>query len=46
MVMLALNPFLNSVAGESVVLISNNATVVAYLRKQWCSVSKVLCNLA
>ena len=43
-VVLALNT-LNSATGESVVLISDNATV-AYLKKRGGTVSKMLCDLA
>ena len=45
-VLAAQNTFLNRITGESVVLMSANTTVVAYLKKQRGTVSKVLCNLA
>ena len=45
-VILALNTFLYQVSGESVVLMSHNATVVAYLRKQGGTVSRAMCDLA
>ena len=46
LVPLALNAFLPRILGEADVLMSDNATVVAYLKKQWGTVSKVLCSLA
>ena len=40
----ALSAFL-SILGESVVLTSDNATVVTYLKKQGSTVSMVMCSL-
>ena len=42
---LALNAFLDKVTVELVVLMSN-VTVIAYLRKQWGTVLRVVCDLA
>ena len=44
-VILALKAFLNRLSGESIILMSDNAIVVAYLKKQGGTVSKVLCDL-
>ena len=41
-VLLVLTAFLDRLTGESVVLMSDNATAVAHLRKQGGTVSKVL----
>ena len=43
---LALSAFLSWILGKSVILMSNNATVVAYFEKQEDIVSKVICSLA
>ena len=45
-VILALDTILDKVSGESVVLMSENTTVVAYLRRHWDAVSRVMSNLA
>ena len=45
-VCLGLDAFLDTVAGESAVLMSNNAIVITYLKKQGGTMSKALCNLA
>ena len=45
-VLLAFNAFLDMVAGELVILMSNNAAIVAYLKKQRGTVSKALCDRA
>ena len=44
-VILALNTFLDQVSMESVILMSDKATIVTYLRKQGGTVSRVMCNL-
>ena len=46
LVILALNALLDRLEGESVILMSNNTTVMAYLKKQGGTISKVLCSLA
>ena len=45
-VVLALNAFLDTLAEELGVLMSNNITVVAHLKKQDGTASKALCDLA
>ena len=45
-VILALNAFVDRLAGESVILVIDNATVVAYLREQRDTIVKALCSLA
>ena len=45
-VQLTLNVFLSTIMGESVVLMSENATIVSYLTKQEGTVSRVMCSLA
>ena len=45
-VILALNAFLHQAAGQSFILMSDNTTVVVYLRKQGGTVSRVRCDLA
>ena len=42
MVQLALNTFLPRILGESVIVMSDNTTVVAYLKEQWGTVSRIL----
>ena len=43
---LALKTFLDRLAGESVVFMSDSSTIVAYLKKHGGAVSKVMCSLA
>ena len=43
---LYLNAFLSRILGESVILMSDSATVVAYLKKQGNMVSGVMCSMA
>ena len=43
---LALNAFLDRITGKSLVLVSDNASVVACLKKHGGTISKVLCDLA
>ena len=43
---LALNAFLDGITGKSLVLVSDNASVVACLKKHGGTISKVLCDLA
>ena len=45
-VQLALNIFLSGLLKESIALMSNNATVVACLKRQGGTVSRVICSLA
>ena len=42
---LALNTFLSRIRGESVVLMSDNVLVVAYLTKQGSTVLRAMCSL-
>ena len=45
-VVLVLAAFLPQLAGQTVVLMSDSATVVAYLRNQECTVSRMMYNMA
>ena len=43
---MALDAFLGRLTGELVIVMSDNATGVAYLRKQGATISKTTCDLA
>ena len=45
-IQLALTAFRDQIMGESVDLMSDNATVVAYMKKQGGTVFQILCDLA
>ena len=44
-VQLALNAFLNKLAGELVLFISDNATVMAYLQKHGSTGPQIICDM-